>query len=69
VSGDSFIALIEFSDPQRAQVLLTHGNASQPGSQHLGDQLERFSRRELREVVRLRGALEASAVDRVVLDP
>jgi acyl-homoserine-lactone acylase len=69
VSGDSFIALVEFSDPQRAQVLLTHGNASQPGSPHLGDQLELFSRRELRDVTRLRGVLEASAVDRVVLQP
>lgn len=69
VSGDSFIALVEFSAPPRAQVLLTHGNASQPGSPHFGDQLERFSRRELRDVVRLRSALEAASTARVVLDP
>jgi acyl-homoserine-lactone acylase len=69
VSGDAFIALVEFSEPQRAQVLLTHGNASQPGSPHVGDQLERFSRRELRDVLRLRSAIEAASVGHVVLDP
>ena len=46
--GDTFIAAIEFSQPLRAQGLLTYGNASQPGSRFIGDQLELFSRRELR---------------------
>jgi acyl-homoserine-lactone acylase len=46
--GDTFIAVVELSQPPRAQGLLTYGNASQPGSRFVGDQLALFSRRELR---------------------
>ncbi len=58
VSGESFTAMIEFSDPPRARVLLTYGNASQPGSPHVGDQLPLFSRQELREAWLTREAVE-----------
>jgi acyl-homoserine-lactone acylase len=47
-SGDSFVAVVEFGEPLRALGLLTYGNASQKGSPFVGDQLELFSRRELR---------------------
>ena len=50
--GDSFVAAVEFSDPVRAQALITYGNSSQPGSPHLGDQLALASRQELRPVWR-----------------
>ena len=33
----------------RAKVLLSHGNATQPDSPPSGDQLELFSRKELRD--------------------
>ncbi|WP_198664799.1 penicillin acylase family protein [Lewinella sp. IMCC34191] len=33
----------------RARVLLSYGNATQPDSPHCGDQLELFSRKELRD--------------------
>lgn len=43
--GDSYKAVIEFGEPVRAQVILTYGNASQPGSPHRTDQLELYSKR------------------------
>jgi acyl-homoserine-lactone acylase len=48
VSGDSYVAAIEFSRPVRAMTLLSYGNASQPGSPHRTDQLPLFARQQLR---------------------
>ena len=50
--------MIEFSEPVRARALLTTSNSSQPGSPHNGDQLELFSRKELRPVWRTRAEIE-----------
>ncbi|HEY1353969.1 MAG TPA: acylase [Ktedonobacteraceae bacterium] len=47
-AGDSYIAAVQFSTPVRAQVLLTYGNASQPGSPHNGDQLALYAQNQLR---------------------
>ncbi len=52
--GDTFIAAVEFSTPLQAQVLLTYGNATQPGSPHIGDQLELYARDQLRPAWRTR---------------
>lgn len=46
--GDSYVAITEFGKPVRAQVLLSYGNASQPGSKHMGDQLQLLSQNKLR---------------------
>ncbi|NJL58232.1 hypothetical protein HC928_26295, partial [bacterium] len=46
--------------PLRAQVLLTYGNATQPGSPHVGDQLEVFARKELRDAWLTREAILAN---------
>ncbi|GAB4523184.1 MAG: acylase [Anaerolineae bacterium] len=58
--GDSWVAIIEFSDPVRAEVLVTYGNASQPGSPHVGDQLELFANEELRPAWFTREEVEAN---------
>ena len=58
--GDTYVAAIEFSDPVRARVLLSYGNASQPHSPHRGDQLELFSNKELRSAWRTRPEIEAN---------
>jgi len=47
--GDSWVGVIEFSDQVHAKVLLSYGNATQKDSPHNGDQLELFSKKELRE--------------------
>jgi acyl-homoserine-lactone acylase len=49
VHGDSYIAVVEFSDPVHAKVLLSYGNSTQPDSPHNGDQLVLFARKELRD--------------------
>src|SRR5690606_6169282 len=48
-SGDSWVGAIEFAENVKAKVLLSYGNSSQPGSPHNGDQLELFSKKELRD--------------------
>jgi len=48
VSGESFIAVTEFGNPVKAKVLLSYGNASQPGSKHSTDQLSLLSAKQLR---------------------
>lgn len=59
IQGDSFVAAIEFSDPVRARVLTSYGNATQPHSLHRNDQLKLFARKELRPVWRSRSEIEA----------
>ena len=49
VAGDSYVAITEFGATVKAKVLLSYGNASQPGSKHIGDQLPLLSRKQLRE--------------------
>jgi acyl-homoserine-lactone acylase len=69
VGGDSYQAVVEFADPVRAEVLLSYGNASQPGSPHRGDQLALYARKELRPVWRTRAAIEANLEAREMLPP
>jgi acyl-homoserine-lactone acylase len=47
--GDSWVGVIEFGKTPKAKVLLSYGNATQKDSPHFGDQLELFSKKELRE--------------------
>jgi acyl-homoserine-lactone acylase len=58
--GDTYVAAIEFSDPVQARVLLSYGNATQPGSSHRGDQLELFANKQLRPAWRTRSDIEAN---------
>ncbi|MFA6643333.1 MAG: acylase [Bacteroidales bacterium] len=46
--GDTFVAVVEFGDKVRAEVLLSYGNSSQPGSRFVGDQLEMLYENRLR---------------------
>jgi acyl-homoserine-lactone acylase len=59
VNGETYVAAIEFSNPVRARVLTSYGNASQPNSPYFGDQLKLFARKELRPVWRSRKEVEA----------
>jgi acyl-homoserine-lactone acylase len=69
VVGDSFVAVVEFSQPVRAAALLSYGNATQPDSPHRGDQLALFARKQLRQVWRTRKEVEAHLELREILDP
>jgi acyl-homoserine-lactone acylase len=48
VAGDTYVAVTEFGEKVRAQVLLSYGNATQPGNKHIGDQLKMLSDKKLR---------------------
>jgi acyl-homoserine-lactone acylase len=63
-AGDSWVGIVEFSDPPRAVALLSYGNSSQPGSPHNGDQLELFSKKEMRPVWRSREEVESHLAER-----
>jgi acyl-homoserine-lactone acylase len=59
IQGDTFVVAVEFSDPVRALVLNTYGNATQPGSPHAGDQLTLSAAGQWRPAWRTRAEIEA----------
>jgi acyl-homoserine-lactone acylase len=65
--GDSYVMAVEFSNPIKARVLLSYGNATQRGSAHLGDQLELVARKEMRPVWRKRSEVETHLESRDVI--
>lgn len=65
--GDSYVAVMEFGDSVRARALISYGNATQPHTGHVGDQLELFARQELRPVWRERAVIEAHLESREIL--
>ena len=64
IGGNSFVAAVEFGDTPKARGILTYGNTTDPTSPFYGNQLELFSKGELREIYFTRAALEANAVQR-----
>jgi acyl-homoserine-lactone acylase len=63
-SGETIVCAIEFTAPQRAQCLLGYGNATQPGSPHLEDQLPLMVQKKLLPVRRERKDVEANLARR-----
>ena len=60
VSGDTFYAVVEFSDPVRGEALIGYGNWSRAGSQHVTDQRELASQKRRRPILRQRREIEAA---------
>ena len=69
VSGDTFYAVVEFSDPVRGEALLGYGNWSRAGSKHVTDQLELASQKRMRPILRTRREIEAALEYRQDLEP
>ncbi len=67
IAGDTYYQVVEMSNPVRAKVLTAYGNATQPSSPHIGDQLELFSKKQMRDAWRTRKEIEANLESRVVL--
>ena len=67
--GDSWIAAVEFGETANARVLLSYGNATQPGSPHVGDQLPLLMKGEMRPAWRTRAEIEANLEAREVVGP
>jgi acyl-homoserine-lactone acylase len=59
VGGDSFVAAVELGPEVRARVLVVYGNSSREGSPHRTDQLELFSKQQLRDAWQTRAEVEA----------
>ena len=66
ISGDTYFAVIEYSNPVRAEALLGYGNWSRVGSKHVDDQLPLMSQKEMRPVWRARKEIEANLESRKV---
>jgi acyl-homoserine-lactone acylase len=66
VSGDTYFAVIEFSNPVKAEALLGYGNWSRTGSKHVEDQLPLMSNKQMRPVWRARKDVEANLESRKV---
>jgi acyl-homoserine-lactone acylase len=59
--GDSWYAALEFTPSGvNARVLLAYGNATQPHSPHVGDQLDLYGRKEMRTPWLTRPEIEAN---------
>ena len=69
MGGDTYVAAIEFSNPVKAYVLLTYGNATQPHSKHRFDQLELYARKELRQAWLTKKEIEAHLESREIIIP
>ncbi|PRX56088.1 penicillin acylase family protein [Flagellimonas meridianipacifica] len=58
--GDTFVLVLEMDEEIKAKGLLTYGNSSNPNNKHYGDQLEMFSKNELRNIWFKRSDQEAN---------
>lgn len=67
--GETIVCAIEFGSPQRAECLLGYGNASQPGSKHIDDQLQYLSSKQLLPVLRSRKDILANLEAKETLKP
>lgn len=56
--GDTFVLVVELGETIKAKGLLTYGNSSDPRSKHYWDQLELFSKNQLREIWSTRAGQE-----------
>lgn len=68
VAGDTYVAIIEFGERPKAKALLTYGNATQKGNPHIGDQLDLFTKKQLRDVWFERKDVEANVEKRELIE-
>ncbi|MHB1329538.1 MAG: penicillin acylase family protein, partial [Gemmatimonadales bacterium] len=69
VGGDTYYQAVELGKPVRAKVLLAYGNATQPGSKYIGDQLDLFAAKQMRDAWLTRADVEANLDAREELPP
>lgn len=65
--GETWVAMIEFSNPVKAWGLMSYGNSRQPGTRHNADQLPLLARNEFRELWLQRAQIEANLEERTSL--
>jgi len=67
IAGDSYVAITEFGKEVNAQVLLSYGNATQPGNKHIGDQLKLMSEKKMRPALLKRADIMKNLEKREVM--
>ncbi|MGI9260526.1 MAG: penicillin acylase family protein, partial [Woeseiaceae bacterium] len=60
-SGNSFVAVVEFTDRVRAKSMLAGGQSGDPDSPHFDDQAQRYADRQFKDVAYYREDVEARA--------
>jgi acyl-homoserine-lactone acylase len=48
ISGETWISMVEFTTPLKAEGLMSYGNSTQPGTKHRSDQVAMLGERKLR---------------------
>jgi acyl-homoserine-lactone acylase len=64
VHGETWVSMVEFSTPLKAEGLMSYGNSSQPGSKHRSDQLAALAQRKLRTLWVERAQVEQHVEDK-----
>jgi acyl-homoserine lactone acylase PvdQ len=64
VSGNSFVAVVEFGDKVRAKSILAGGQSGDPSSPHFYDQAQPYIDARFKDVAFYRDDVEARAVRR-----
>ncbi|MEM9377802.1 MAG: penicillin acylase family protein [Pseudomonadota bacterium] len=67
--GETWISMVEFSDPIKAVGLMTYGNSRQDGTPHYSDQLHMLAEGRFRTLWLTREEVEANTARRVELEP
>jgi acyl-homoserine-lactone acylase len=57
-SGETWISMVEFTTPLKAEGLMSYGDSTQPGTKHRTDQIELLSERKLRTFWMTRPVIE-----------
>lgn len=65
--GETWVSMVEFSDPIKAYGIMTYGNSRQAGTPHYDDQVQMLADGEFRELWLLRDQIEANASYREAL--
>ena len=58
ISGETWISMVEFTTPLKAEGLMTYGNSTQPGTKHRSDQVALLGERKLRTLWMTRPEIE-----------
>ena len=65
--GDGYVCATEFGQEIKAKVILGYGNASQPGNKHVGDQLDLFAKKQLRDAWIKKSDIESHLEEREII--
>lgn len=57
ITGDTWVFIVDFANPEKAQAVMSYSNATQAGSIHTSDQLDIYASKQLRNIYRSRASI------------